>query len=218
MGSVERRRRHREELRSRILEAALEIVSQQGLTALSIRAIAERVEYSSATIYLHFASKEALVEEVAREGFRRFDAYMHAAIAALPPTPEPLEELRALGRGYIRFALENTAYFRVMYDLPAVARAACGAPAGHLPDPTLRARNWDRIVAAVQRLGSPRAAAEPEQAAIAAWCMLHGLVTLYLSGHLGSLAADPAEFEGLVSATMGLFRDAMIRPPLPSAS
>ncbi|MEX0893041.1 MAG: helix-turn-helix domain-containing protein, partial [Gemmatimonadota bacterium] len=58
MGIAERREREREQVRTLIVEAARDILSAEGLEALSMRAIAERIEYSPATIYLYFKDKD----------------------------------------------------------------------------------------------------------------------------------------------------------------
>src|SRR5690606_18647214 len=107
MMSMEGREQAREALRTRIVEAARDIVSEEGLDALSMRALGERIEYSAATIYLHFRDKEALLHEVVEEGFRRLSAAVNAQTAALGPDADAAERHRALGRGYARFALEN---------------------------------------------------------------------------------------------------------------
>lgn len=71
MGVKERREREKEELRHRILTAAMEVIARDGHEALTIRKLANRIEYSPRTIYLYFADKEALLEDVVEEGFRR---------------------------------------------------------------------------------------------------------------------------------------------------
>jgi AcrR family transcriptional regulator len=108
MGIAERREREKEALRTRIVEAARDIVSEEGLDALSMRALAERIEYSPATIYLYFRDKDDLLREVVGEGFRRLGEYSAAMIAAVGPQASPAERHRAMGRAYARFALENT--------------------------------------------------------------------------------------------------------------
>lgn len=204
MTSAERRQRHRAELRSRILQAALDLVSEQGLGALSIRAIAERIEYSSAALYLYFDSKEALLREVARDGFRRFDEALAAAGQSVPADAEPHEVMRALGQAYVAFALQNTAYFRVMFDLPAVPRLLAlprnGGPAARPPGEA----SWQRLRAAVHALVERGAIGAADEAAgwLSAWALLHGLVTLYLSGHLAAFAPDHESFRALVDRTL----------------
>src|SRR5680860_149798 len=121
MGIVERREREKEALRTRIVEAARDIVSEAGLEALSMRALAERIEYSPATLYLYFRDKDELIREVVFEGFRRMGECMCAEGEGLGKDADAGQQHRASGRGYARFALENTAYFRVMFELPTVA-------------------------------------------------------------------------------------------------
>src|SRR3990172_13403798 len=119
MGVAERRQREREELRSAIIDAAVEIVSTQGVEALSIRGVAERIEYAPATIYLYFESKDALLRTVVEEAGRRFDLALAAAVPDVP-LATAIERLRALRRAYLRFALEQTAAFRLLFALPKV--------------------------------------------------------------------------------------------------
>src|SRR5688500_7951298 len=121
MGIAERREREKEALRTRSVEAARDLASEEGLDALSMRAIAQRAEYSPATIYLYFRDKDALLREVIQAGFERMGEYMREELEEVGTASSPAEQYLALGRGYVRFAIENTAYFRVMFELPTVA-------------------------------------------------------------------------------------------------
>jgi AcrR family transcriptional regulator len=126
MGITERREREREQVRTRILDAAREILSEDGLAGLSMRGIAERIEYSPATIYLYFRDKDELTREIVQQGFERMNGYVAEEIAALGPrAANALDRYSAMGRAYARFALENTAYFRVMFELPKEAQLIC---------------------------------------------------------------------------------------------
>lgn len=97
MTQVSRREREqedggrREDLRERVLEAAGEIVGEQGLDALSMRAIAERIGYSPGTIYLYFRDKDELLGGVMNEGFHRLEATMRRELKRLPPGSTALE-------------------------------------------------------------------------------------------------------------------------------
>lgn len=195
MGTVERRQRHRAELHDAILDAALKIVLEQGLGALSIRAIAERIEYSAATIYLHFDSKEALLREVAREGFRRLHESLHAAAAAVSAPDDPAATLRAVARAYLEFVLEHRAYFQVMFDVLAAAGMSGGAqPAVQPAEPGLR----DILLELEQAAQHRQEAAGGSGLPIGALATVHGLVSLYLSGRLGDVATTPDELLALV--------------------
>lgn len=70
MGIAERKIRQKEEVKSSILRAAWKLVVHEGWQALSIRKIADAIEYSAPVIYDHFANKEAILLEFTREGFQ----------------------------------------------------------------------------------------------------------------------------------------------------
>lgn len=202
MTSAERRLRHRAELRAAILDAALDIVAEQGLGALSIRAVADRVEYSAAAIYLHFESKEALLREVAREGFRRMHETVGAAVAACGEKAAPATVLRALARAYLDFALEHTAYFRVMFDAPAVpsVRTEDGWQIGaHIDADTAAAAL--RRMGVLQQLAAAEscrpACAQAMNVPLAALATVHGLISMFLSGRLSDVASTPEELLAL---------------------
>ena len=98
-----------------ILDAARDILAHSGVEALSMRSVGERVGMSATAIYRYFANKDALVDAVVRVGFERFGAYLTKAAEAHPKGS--LDRLAALGLGYIRFALENEAYFKLLFSL-----------------------------------------------------------------------------------------------------
>jgi AcrR family transcriptional regulator len=103
------------EVETAILEAARDLLAEKGLQGLSMRTVAERVGVSATAIYHYYENKDALVGSVVRSGFHRFGEYIAQAM-----TPHPagsLERVRAVGEAYLRFALENQAYFRVLFSL-----------------------------------------------------------------------------------------------------
>lgn len=204
MGIAERREREKEALRTRILEAARDIVSEQGLDALSMRAIAERIEYSPATIYLYFRDKDELMREVVRTGFERMGAYMQAEMRAA--AGNAVEQFAAQGVAYARFALENTAYFRIMFELPAVPQldcpAECVAERVAMTEAMPEALSFDAVVGTLQEAIDAGLVAMPDarQGALIGWGLVHGLTSLYLSGHLRDAVQTNEQFLELVAA------------------
>ena len=73
MGIAERKLRQKEEVRASILRAASKLVEKEGWQALSIRKIADAIEYSVPVIYDHFENKEALLLEFTKRGFQRLN-------------------------------------------------------------------------------------------------------------------------------------------------
>src|SRR5262245_46461386 len=111
MGTKERREREREEMRTRILDAARDLFAAEGYDAVSMRKIADAIEYSPTAIYAHFADKAALMRELCREDFGK----MNAANAEALAVEDPVERIRQLGQHYIRFAVTHPNHFRLMF-------------------------------------------------------------------------------------------------------
>jgi AcrR family transcriptional regulator len=116
MGTRERREREKNELRSKIMDAARELILEQGVDAVSMRKIAERIEYSPTAIYQHFADKEALLHEMCNRDFDALGEDMRELTAGVT---DPIERIMMLGEGYVQFALEFPSHFRVMFMTPA---------------------------------------------------------------------------------------------------
>jgi AcrR family transcriptional regulator len=207
MGIAERREREKEALRTLIIEAARDILSEQGLDALSMRAIAERIEYSPATIYLYFRDKTELIHEVVREGFHLLHGCMQTEVQAAG-VENPLMQYRAMGRAYARFALENTAYFRVMFELPAVAQMDCECP-GAESGPAGDASGFEPAMRVVQRAAEVGLiqVEDARRGALVGWGLIHGLTSLYLSGHLRDEVQNHEQFLELIDeAELSLYR------------
>jgi AcrR family transcriptional regulator len=114
LGTTERRERERQELRTRILDAARELFAEQGYEAVTMRKIAERIEYSPTAIYFHFKDKEALLRELCDTDFGAL-AQEFRKIARIA---DPVDRLRHIGRAYVGFALEFPNHYRIMFMTP----------------------------------------------------------------------------------------------------
>ena len=203
MGIAERREREREIVRTRILEAARDILSERGVDALSMRAIAERIEYSPATIYLYFKDKDELLRSVMAEGFRRLGSSIRDELDRLDPDASPIQQYSATGRGYARFALENTGYFRTMFKMPKVAQLeGCPEEAGNPGEAQVESRV--DLGAMIQRAAEQGqvAVSDPTRAAVMGWGLIHGLTSLYLSGHLNEVVGSHGEMMELIESAM----------------
>lgn len=115
MGIAERKSKEKQELRARILQAARELFIARGIDQTSLRNIAEKIEYSPATIYLYFKDKDDILHALHSEGFLELSSRMQV----LRAVGNPLERLKALGRVYLDFAHQNAE----MYDLMFIAKA-----------------------------------------------------------------------------------------------
>ena len=118
MGTAERRDREKTELRQRILDAARELFVTEGYEAVSMRKIAQRIEYSATAIYSYFADKAALLRALCDHDFGAI-TQQFVTIATIA---DPEERLRESGRAYVRFALEHPHQYQLMFmtQLPAM--------------------------------------------------------------------------------------------------
>jgi AcrR family transcriptional regulator len=120
MGIKERRQREKEEVRSTILAAAWKMVRAEGWQALSIRKIADAIEYSIPVIYDHFENKEAILHEFGEEGFNLLTQKIQNA---RDQHDDAAAQLRAISEAYWNFALSNPEHYQLMYG---VGMANCG--------------------------------------------------------------------------------------------
>jgi AcrR family transcriptional regulator len=126
MGIAERKNRQRQALRERILDAARRIVMREGFAALSMRKIAEAIEYSPATLYLHFASRDEIAQALCAEGY----AQLLETFVPLAGIADPGERLKALGRAYVAFGVAHPETYRLIFmEDPSYTGAALGGGA-----------------------------------------------------------------------------------------
>src|SRR5262245_43700316 len=114
MGIVERREREREEVRNKILDAARDLFASEGYEQVTMRRIADAIEYSPTTIYNHFEDKDDLVRALCEEDFSR----LLQVLSEEEPPADPVEWIRRLGRAYARFGLELPNHYRFMFMTP----------------------------------------------------------------------------------------------------
>ncbi len=101
MGVLERRAREKSEIRDKILDAARELFITHGYEGVSMRKVAEKIEYSPTAIYLHFADKEDLFHQLCQEDFARLaEVFQSSAMPA-----DPVARIQEIGRVYVQFGL-----------------------------------------------------------------------------------------------------------------
>ncbi len=172
---------HHGDLRAAIIAEAIAIAEEEGVSALSVRAVARRLGVSHAAPARHFASRADLLLGLATAAFSLFAEELERSHAEAGPGNTHLAEL---GTAYIRFALRRPALFRLMFNSEATEQASA-------PDPAFQAAN-DRafgILASAVRsaMGRDTREGEVQQAALLAWAGAHGAAMLWLDGPLRSM-------------------------------
>jgi AcrR family transcriptional regulator len=196
---------HHGDLRHALVTAARAELQDVGSDALSLRAVARRAGVSHAAAYHHFADKAALLADVAAEGFVALDASMRDAIEAAGA--DPLERLRAAGRGYAAMAQADPAAYDLMFNVCDISSASQLQQVAPLSFARLSA-----VVAAARahvglvdddRVGGSNTRTD----AFILWQAVHGFAMLRLSGHLEAFGLSTDEhFERVLRRLSDLFR------------
>ena len=173
---VERREREKNELRTKILDAARELFVSEGYEAVTMRKVAEKIEYSPTAIYLHFKDKDALIRDLCVHDFSSFAARFAEAAAV----EDPVERLHRAGEAYFAFALQHPRQYRFMFMTP---RPPIEPEAGEAADP---ARNAYVFLYATVKEAIARGRLRPEHTdaqlvAQTIWGAVHGVASLEIA-------------------------------------
>lgn len=170
------RRYHHGDLRRALIDAALDLANERGPAGVTLREAARRAGVTHAAPYRHFTDKEALLAELASEGFLRLREALERATAEVAVAGL----LEALGVAYVRFARTNPALFRVMF----------GAEIGdkHRYPGLMRADQavFDLCAQAIEKMQAAGAMAtgSPARLGLVHWSMLHGVAALVVDGQM----------------------------------
>jgi AcrR family transcriptional regulator len=114
MGVKERREREKSETRDKILDAARELFITEGYEGVSMRKVAEKIEYSPTAIYVHFADKKNLFHELCNQDFGQLAEVFQSSAMPL----DPVERLKHIGRTYIEFGVRYPNHYKLMFMTP----------------------------------------------------------------------------------------------------
>jgi len=114
MGTKERREREKSETRDKILDAARELFANEGYEGVSMRRVAEKIEYSPTAIYVHFADKNELFRELCHQDYARLAEIFQSSVMS----SDPIERLRQIGAIYIDFGIRYPNHYKFMFMTP----------------------------------------------------------------------------------------------------
>lgn len=172
------------------MDAGLAIVRSEGVEALSLRAVARRAKVSHSAPYHHFGSKAELLAAVAAAGFDLMVESIRRNAEAEPPQCG-LDALRAVGAGYLGFAVADPAVFRLMF------RPEMTQPGAHPVLLEAEAKAFGKLIEAIAICQSTRElpGRDPMPIAAICWSTVHGLAMLHVEQVLQEtpLGAIPIE-------------------------
>jgi AcrR family transcriptional regulator len=109
--SKQRRERERQELRTKIFDVARELFASQGYEAVTLRKVAEAINYSPTTIYLYFEDKESLIREIVSHDFKDYAK----EFSACTQVDDPWQKLLCAGRAYVNWGIAHPYHYRMMF-------------------------------------------------------------------------------------------------------
>ncbi len=195
---------HHGDLRNALLAAAEAEVAAHGIEGFSLRGVAKRAGVSHAAPAHHFRDTADLLTALAGIAADRLTGAMQAAMARAAPTPEA--QFIASGVGYVRFALDNRALFRVLF----------GSERPHSEDQVLLEKAKEAFVMLVDCVAAltgkdPMADLRGRLQVASAWSQVHGLANLLIANRLRFVRPEiDADFDAMIAA--------LITPVMPAAS
>jgi AcrR family transcriptional regulator len=198
MGIEDRKQRDREQMRASILDAAKTLFVERGVEATSMRAIAEKIEYSPATIYLYYKDKNDLIHDLHTEGFLR----MNKDMSVLQYVRDPFEKLLAMGRAYVQFSLENPDYYELMFIIHKPLQGS------EKPEEwKMGALTFDNLIQVVKDCQATGrfAGKEPVRLSFLIWSCVHGICALKCCRRIEII--QDIQHEDLIADALEYFND-----------
>lgn len=197
---------HHGNLRQALVEAALVLIAERGPTGFTLSEAAKRADVTPAAVYRHFAGRDDLIAEVARQGYDIFAALMEFAYN--DGQPSALAAFEATGRAYLAFARKYPGHYMAMFE--------SGLSFNAHPDLALVAAKARGVLEkAAEKLSEQMPADRRPPATMFSahvWAMSHGVVELYMRGAPG--AKSPFTPEDLLEAGIGIYlRGLGLLPP-----
>ena len=151
------------------------LIVERGASGFTLADAAKLAGVSPAAPYRHFKDREALLAEVATEGFALFGQRLGEAMRA---ATDPVSGFREMGRVYLAFAREQPGLYAAMFSLCATPEGAAASPARH---------SFEMLIEGIARSigGGKRPPEETHNLAVQVWALSHGLAMLAGSGQLG---------------------------------
>ena len=182
----------REDLRAALLAAAARILTEEGLGALTVRHLAQRVNVSTKAVYTLFGGKEGLLEALYLDAFDGIGRFLPEAEAIEPPA----RRLVVLARGYRLYALARPDHYAVMFG---------DAGTGFSPTPENRRHAWNTTRPMRHTLRACRPGMTAEEADFimrALWAAMHGVVSLELRHLIGGRERAERLFDEVLLAIL----------------
>jgi AcrR family transcriptional regulator len=186
MSIADRKMREREVMKNLILKSAMKLIQKDGIENLSLRGIAEKIEYSPAAVYSYFADKAEIIHALHLKGFDKLYNMQMSVI----DIEDPLLRLRKQGEVYMKFALENPEYYDLMFISKGTAEKISEKhewDAGKRSFELLR----ENVKECIEKGLLP--GSNYNVAAFAMWSFVHGMAALIIRGRCVMIPEEQIE-------------------------
>lgn len=187
MGTTDRKKRQKIENKAAILSAALHLFTEEGYENVTIRKIADKVDYGAGTIYLYFKDRDEIFFELHKKGFEEF----FKRLSAIQDIIDPIKKISEHALTYIQFAIDQPQYYDLMFI-------------SHIPAKYFKLnREWEygdkafnilkENIKQAKENGSFKEV-DAEVAAFSIWSFLHGIASLFVRDRLTSLPEENLKY------------------------
>jgi AcrR family transcriptional regulator len=202
---------HHGDLKNALIQAGIEILSKEGVNALSLRKVARRAGVSHAAPYAHFADKQALVAAISTAGYRKL--YDKVYDAAQNHRGDPMRQLIEGAWAYVEFALNDSAHFRI--TLSGVVEREKEYP-DYVEISQKSFRLVVELVEACQKAGVLNEG-PPDLMAASVWGLVHGFVSLILENQISHTLLDRYSLKEMLIFSLNQITPVEIIPYCPTA-
>lgn len=184
MGIAERKEKQKNEIRKLILDASMKLFVEEGFGSVTIRRIAELIEYSPTTVYLYFKDKDEIFYALHDVGFERMAAFNKN----LDTIQNPLVRMHKMGENYLRFGMDYPEFYNLMFILGEPMKKISELGCDWKPGDAALGRLKETVTECMEK--GYLAKGDPYQVSLAVWSFVHGLVSLAIRQRLEKFVPD----------------------------
>jgi AcrR family transcriptional regulator len=198
---VDRRRRRHQETIEEVVGVAVAVMAEQGVAGLSLGEVARRMGIRPPSLYVYFATKNALYDAIFARGWRELAAAMEEAVGRLGQPDDPAAYLRGFGASFVRWTVEHPAYSQLMFWRPVPGYEP--SPAAY--EPAVRMFDRGHALMADLRARGLLAAGPPVEEMLRTWTVLLAGVTTQQLVNAPHEPFDGGTFTSLLPQLVDMF-------------
>lgn len=183
MGTEERKEREKLEMQQKIVKTAMRLFIKEGIDNVSMRKIADKIEYSPGALYSYFKDKGEIIHAIHTEGFEK----LYTLQRSLDNITDPFERLALMGKLYMQFALENPDYYDLMFIAKGVAEKIYEKQEWDVGQ-----RSYDYLRETVKECIEQGylVNSDVDSATFAIWGFVHGMAALIIRGRCAMMPEE----------------------------